>query len=330
MKREYVMKKMLSIWVMPLMIIAGAGQATGGELGHYMPGVANIRDFVVPPEPGNYLALYNLLYTTDTYKNRNGDTVDTISIGPATFDVDANIDAYAIQPTFIWVSPKEVVGASYAAYIGIPLVNTSIQASLSNTTRFGIDIDPWQWNLGDIFFKPVWLGWNSAHYGITAGYGIYIPSGEYTDGAEDNTGLGFWTQEFQVGVTWYPWDHQGTAAMMTGTYEIHTEKDGAEITPGDRFSLDYGVSQYLPINAAQTLLLEIGVSGYGQWQVDEDSGADVRQALVVKDQTHGFGGQIGLASIPLNGSLTFRYLKEYNAEARFEGDLFALTVIKGF
>jgi hypothetical protein len=330
MKKGYVIIKVLSIWVMAPMIMADAGQANAGELGHYMPGVANIRDFVVPPEPGYYLALYNLLYTTDTYKNRNGDTVDTISIGPAVFDVDANIDAYAIQPTFIWGSPKELLGASYAAYIGIPLVNTSIQASLSNTTRFGIDIDPWQWNLGDIYFKPIWLGWNSAHYGITAGYGVYAPTGSYDDEDESNTSLGFWTHEFQAGVTWYPWEHQGTAVMINGIYEIHTEKEDADITPGDRFSLDYGISQYLPMNAAQTLFLEMGVSGYSQWQVSEDSGADVRQALVVKDQIHGIGGQIGLASIPLNGSLTFRYLKEYSAEARFEGNLVTLTFIKGF
>jgi len=76
--------------------------------------------------------------------------------------------------------------------------------------------------------------------------------------------------------------------------------------------------------------VELGVAGYSQWQVDEDSGSDVIQVLNVKDEIHGIGGQIGLAYIPWNASLTFRYLNEYNAKARFQGDLFTLTIAKGF
>jgi hypothetical protein len=52
--------------------------------------------------------------------------------------------------------------------------------------------------------------------------------------------------------------------------------------------------------------------------------------LNVKDQIHGIGGQIGLASVPWDASFTLRYLTEYNAEARFEGDLYTLTIAKGF
>jgi len=74
--------------------------------------------------------------------------------------------------------------------------------------------------------------------------------------------------------------------MLAGTYEIHHEKDDADITPGDRFSLDWGISQFLPLNKDQTLLGELGIAGYSQWQVDvdEDSGSNVIQALNVKDK----------------------------------------------
>ena len=58
--------------------IAGAGSVWAGELGHYGPGLMNIRDFVVP-EPGFYGLLYNYLYNTDTLKNRDGDEVGTLS-----------------------------------------------------------------------------------------------------------------------------------------------------------------------------------------------------------------------------------------------------------
>jgi len=318
------------IWVVTLMACGGAMVADAGELGHYLPGVASIRDFAMPAEPGFSYVQYNLLYAADTYKDRNGKTVDSVTIGSTTLNIEADIDSYAFQPTFIWVSPWKFIGASYGAYFGVPLVNMSIQAALSTQTRFGRSINESQWGLGDIYVKPLWLGWNMKHFGLTLGYGLYTPTGRYDDGDADNTGLGFWTHEFQGGVTWYPWEHQGTAIMINGTYEIHHKKDGVDITPGDRFSLDYGISQYLPVNKDETLLAELGIAGYSQWQVENDSGADVVQVLNVEDEVHGIGGQIGFAYIPWNASVTFRWLTEYNAKARFEGDLFTLTFAKGF
>ena len=307
MKRNGSMKAVLLSWVIALILIGSVQVAESGELGHYMPGVASVRDFVVPSDPGFYYIQYNLFYTTDTYKDHNGDSVDSVSIGPVTLKVEADVDAYGIQPTFIWVSPWKLLGARYAAFIGTPVLNTSVQAALSTETRFGRS-DENQWGLGDLYVKPLWLGWNSKHFGISAGYGFYAPTGEYDDGAVDNTGLGFWTHELQAGITWYPWEHQGTAVMLTGTYELHTEKDGVDITPGDRFSLDWGVSQFLPLNKTESLLVELGVVGYSQWQVDEDSGSDVIQVLNVKDEIHGIGGQIGLAYIPYSGKFFIKSL----------------------
>jgi hypothetical protein len=295
-----------------------------------MPGVATVRDFVVPPDPGFYYVQYNVFYTTDTYKDRNGNSADSVTIGGVTLDVDADIDSFALVPTFIWVSPWEFLGASYATLIAPSFVNTSVQAGLRTQTGFGRSIDESQFAFGDLYVRPVWLGWNSKHFGVSAGYGFYAPTGEYDDGEADNTGLGFFTHELQAGLTWYPWEHQATAAMVAGTYEIHYEKDDVDITPGERFSLDWGVSQFVPINEDQTLLVELGLTGYSQWQVERDSGDDVISLLNTKDEIHAAGLQVGLASLPRNASLTFRYLHEFEAEARFEGDLFSLVLAKGF
>ncbi|MGH8610063.1 MAG: hypothetical protein ACREX9_22440, partial [Gammaproteobacteria bacterium] len=51
-------------------LFGGAGGVSAGELGHYAPGVPNIRDFFVP-EPGFYYIQYHYLYSTDTLKDRN-------------------------------------------------------------------------------------------------------------------------------------------------------------------------------------------------------------------------------------------------------------------
>jgi hypothetical protein len=53
----------------------------GGEIGHFGPGVPNIRDFVVP-EPGFYGVLYNYFYSTDRLNDGDGDEIDTITLNP--------------------------------------------------------------------------------------------------------------------------------------------------------------------------------------------------------------------------------------------------------
>jgi hypothetical protein len=51
-----------------------------------------------------------------------------------------------------------------------------------------------------------------------------LPGGAtVTAEAADNIGLGFWTDQFQGAVTWYPWAHKGTAVSAVLTYEIHSD-----------------------------------------------------------------------------------------------------------
>ncbi len=318
-----------SLLIVVLVIITGIPMARAGELGHYLAGGATIRDFIVP-DPGFYYLQYNIFYSTDTYKDRNGNSVDSVTVGGVTLNIDTDVDMFAVAPTFIWVSDWKFLGATYAAIVAPTFGNTSVQAALRTETGFGKKVDESQFALGDLYVRPVWLGWNSEHFALAAVYGVYAPVGKYHNGNVDNVGLGFWSHEFQTSATWFPWEHQGTAVMLTGTYEINSEIDDVNITPGDRLTLDYGVSQLLPINEDETQLLELGIAGYSQWQTEKDSGSDVRKRLNVKDQIYGIGGQIALASIPWDASLTFRYLTEYNAEARFEGDLLTLTIAKGF
>jgi len=322
--------------------IAGAGSVWAGELGHYGPGLANIRDFHIP-EPGFYVLLYNYFYNTDTLKNRNGDEVNTLSRtgplgGTTTVTVDPDIDVYALVPTFVWVSHWQVLGARYAAFIATPFANNSAQVNLrlaregrfldrEFSTSLEADTD---FGFGDLFVQPVWLGWSGKHYDIAAGYGFYAPTGE------DGLSLEFWEHQLQVAGTWYPFEQRGTAIMLAGTFEINPEREDADITPGERFTLNWGVSQYLPLNKEHTWLAEIGTSGYSPWQVEEDSGSDVPQIqrlnvqLDAKDEVHAAGIQAGLTFVPWKAALTVRYQWEFDAEARFEGENLVVTLSKGF
>lgn len=311
------------------LVLISLGPARAGELGHFAPGVLNIRDFLVP-DPGFYYIQYFVWYNADTFRDRHGDKANSINAGPVTLNVDAEVDSLILAPAFVWVSPWKLLGARYAAQIVPTFGNTSVQAALRTETGFGEDVDESQFGVGDLYVKPVWLGWDGTHYSVAAGYGFYAPVGKYDNGDADNIGLGFWTHEFQVATAWYPWEGRGTAVTLAGTYEIHSEIDDVNITPGDRVSLNWGISQYLPLNKANSLLLEVGALGYSQWQVEKDSGSDVDTRFNPKDQVHATGGQIGLLYAPWNAFVQFHGLQEFGAEARFEGQFFTWTIGKGF
>lgn len=276
--------------------------STYAGVSHYLPGMMNIRDFFVPEKPGAYAALYLGNYSVDTLADKNGNSVnqathtttrDLLGGIPAGASFSANLDVevemYAIAPTFIWNTGFQVLGADYAMFLSLPFANTSVGASLDTLTNItlaqrsfetgrSLAVSDSEFNIADLYVQPVWLGWHGKHYDVTAGYGFYAPSGKYDSSDVANTGLGFWGNQFQLSGAYYPFEHKGTALMLAGTYEINGKKDGRDFTQGSHFTLNWGVSQFLPIT--DDVLLEIGPSGYSQWQVEDNHGADQSQFLI--------------------------------------------------
>jgi hypothetical protein len=281
------------------------------EPGHYVPGIANIRDQVVPAQAGFYYEQYNAFYSTDTYRDKNGDPVDSLSVGPLTIPVEADVDVSVISPLFLWVTEKEIWGANYAFYVAPVISKASVSASVSALNR-DLQFDDSNTGVGDTFVQPLWLGWRDASYDLSLGLGLYLPTGEYDVNNDDNIGLGFWTLQTQVAGYYYLDDLQASALMATLTYETHDEKEDTDITPGDHMTLELGFSQYL------SQRLEVGVHAFRQWQTEGDDGAAVLDPRV-KPEIYGYGLQLAYWVTPrLNISL--KYLAETDAEARFEGD----------
>jgi hypothetical protein len=95
--------------------------------------------------------------------------------------------------------------------------------------------------------------------------------------AADNIGLGFWTQQNQGAPYLYPWADQRMAVQNALTWELHREKRDFDLTPGRNLTWNWGVSQFLPLKKDKTVLLEVGPSGYGSFQLSEgfEKGKDV-------------------------------------------------------
>ena len=116
------------------------------EIGHFVPGMLNIRDYLLPPEPGVYGAVYNYYYSTDRRNDDHGDKIRSLNINPGPgpgipVGIDVDLDLYALAVPFIWVSDWKVLGARYGAYVAPSFANASVEASLSIGRRRGGDAD---------------------------------------------------------------------------------------------------------------------------------------------------------------------------------------------
>lgn len=314
---------------------------------HFLPGMMNIRDFLVPEKVGFYTALYLGNYSTSELADKNGNRIETAnfratkSLGPGipvgasiSAAIDTNVDMYLIAPTFVWNTGYKILGADFAMLMSIPFANTSVGASLDTVTNIRLanratslnqqlSVDDSAFTISDIFVQPLMLGWHGKHYDVSTAYGFYAPSGKYSVDDAANTGLGFWGHQFQLAGAFYPFEHKGTALMLSGTYEVNHETQDKDFTQGGHFTLNWGISQFLPITDA--VLLEVGPAGYSQWQVEDNQGNDQSSFLNSPNQVHAVGGQIGLAFPKAETQLTFHYLTEYEAESRFRGNYAGFT-----
>jgi len=104
-------------------------------------------------------------------------------------------------------------------------------------------------------------------------------------------------------------------------YEINQEQQDTDITRGQAYTLEWGVSY------ATTKTVDVGVAGYYQCQTTEDSGAD---GSAFKDQVVAVGPEIVMFCPKLGVFASLRYNYEIMSEDRSQGHTAALTLTKRF
>lgn len=313
-----------------------------GEIGHYGPGLFDIRDYFVPPTPGVYGALYSYYYSTDRLNDRNGNQVSSVTVnspsGPVNVNVNVHLHSYTLAPVLMWASSFKILGANYGAYIAPTFANNNLGVQLSLANGAGGSLNSSSFGIGDLYVQPIWLDWGLNHWDFSLAYGFYAPVGKYstqtvqlqnstsvTVGSPNNIGLGYWTQQPQAAIAWYPWTNKATAVMAAGTYEYNSEKKDIDVRPGQMLTLNWGISQYLPLNKCQCLLLEVGPAGYDSWQITDSTGSAAANNSA-RSQVHGVGGEVGLVYVPWSAFITAHGYYEYASEARFQGASISLNL----
>lgn len=289
----------LSLTIAALALPAMAQLPVGS---HYPTGAEGIKGSSLPP-PGIYLRDYNFFYTAT-------------KVDGAPVDVD--VFAYVQAPRLIWMTKQEILGANYGMDVIVPFAYKNIYADAPIGTAG-------QFNLADIQLEPVLLSWHRKQFDFAFGYAVWVPSGNFDASTPakylSSPGLGFWTQMITLGGTWYPDEKKTWAFSLLNRYEINTEQQDTDITPGNMFTAEWGLSKTVVEN------IDVGVIGYYQQLVTKDSGTGASphfsHVVAVGPEVNALWPKLGLFT-------SLRYAIEVDAANRPQGQTVVLTVTKPF
>lgn len=121
---------------------------------------------------------------------------------------------------------------------------------------------------------------------------------------------------------------QATALAIIPTFEFNGEVKDAEARAGNRFTLEYGISQYF------TEWLEVEVMNGHNWQTSDDSGEDdwwTGTRFDSRDRKSTFSAGVGVWTLKGMLNLRVKYIMDYGVRQRFKDRFvsFSLLLIPG-
>jgi hypothetical protein len=254
----------------------------------------------VTPEAGFSYANQLLFYSRDELKGPRGERLAT---GNQSVLMDMN--------SFIWVSKTELLGgARFSASATLPVANNSLTNDLTGPISGGA-------GFADSYYQPFILGWGTKRADIRAVYGFLAPTGRFNVGANDNVGSGYWTHALSSGQTFYLSKDRATSISTFQMYEFHTTQEGTGIHPGETLSLDYSVTQTIPVRPVR---LQVGLVGYNQFQTTDKNGPGItpeQGSAHYKVNALGFTSNVVIPA--WSATVGFKYFKEFGGRSTFEG-----------
>jgi hypothetical protein len=278
--------------------------------GDDIPGFLGLQSGTQAP-PGLYVGNEVWVYPTSTIKDNRGN--DVLQNGSLT----SVVSLLAITLT----TNYKLFGANVGGTVAFPWVQNRLQFN-------SIDVNS-GFAYTDMIVTPVSLGWNLKRADFTAAYNIYIPTGRFSSGATDNTGLGMWGNEISVGTTVYPDQKKMWNAAVNFSAEFHTDKRGTDINVGDIGTVQGGLGRsfYKKVSGPIPMITNLGVAGYAQFKITGDSGSDIPPALRgFKDRVFGLGPEANVFFPGPRLTLLFRYQPEFGARNRTQGQTFVFSI----
>jgi hypothetical protein len=307
--------------LLTVIILCHIATARAQQKGQWVPGQYGLNAGVIP-DPGLTYANMAVNYSAGQLNDSNGNRVLQNVTGTYSFWVDENI--------FFYVPKYKFLGGYFVPYVSINVANGSLVAEI-NGTNLGASAGGS--GLADTYVEPLNLGWHFKRADFNVGYAFTAPTGRYTAGASNNVGSGYWGNNITTGTTFYITKNKGTSANLFTDWEIHGQRKAAStpagqvsnITPGQAFTMEWGLGQVLPLKKDFSSLLQLGLVGYDQWQVSSNGGTVIVAGIPLPASklpyysVHGIGFQANFILPAKNLNFFFKYYDEYSAKARPEG-----------
>ena len=276
-------------------------------LTQHVKGALGLKSGSQPP-PGGYVPLpVFYLYTTDRVKDRNGDRL------PGNADLTSTFFGVG----YSHITTKKILGGFYGFSVLFPVgANNRIQGT-------EIDANPGA-GFTDSAFTPISLGWHHKRADFVTAFNIFAPTGKYTDGAEDNTGLGMWGFEPVVGTTVYLDGEKRSHAAAEFSFDFQSKKEDSDNKVGDQMNIDGGVGADFLKGGLST-----GLAYYASFKLSDDEIEGLPGILIRgKNKVVGLGPEATLAIAAkgkVYGFVTVRYFWEIYARTTTQGRSFFVS-----
>ncbi|PWT72448.1 MAG: hypothetical protein C5B59_15735 [Bacteroidetes bacterium] len=269
-----------------------------------------------PPSFTLALPLYN--YHASTFIDANGDKVNA-----------PDINTFLLGFGAIVVTNKKILGGNYGASVLFALASSKIEG----------DIVPTKSSLAfsDMYIQPLQLGWKIKQADFSFGYALYLPTGKYELGANNNSGLGMFSNEFSAGSTLYFDQKKEWSFSSLFSYAINSAKKNTKdnsVTVGNVLTIEGGLGKtwYKPVkNNPLPMIISAGLAYYMEFKITDDKmkipalGSAVID-LSNKDRIFGLGVEANIFIPSIKSSVDVRWLGELGARNRTQGNSFFITL----
>lgn len=332
--------------------LAGVSQAMAAENGlqRYSPGVGG-SDMTTPLVAGWYVQMPMVAYHANKLKGDDGRTEVKATPGPGPYaalrsEVSVKADTYALLPRVTYLDTTQVLGANVGFTVMLPLVKRKAvftssplygelglpaNATLSSNIQSNFSrLDGSEMGIGDVEVSPL-LHWEIGdHQAVTFAPTIVLPTGDYKATQRVNPGYGNFVTfrpSVQYAFIGDGWDIGGRAVLSFNT----RNKDTGYFS-GHMFNLDWQLMKFVSDD------VRMGLQGYFVRQLTKDTQdlTGLNPALATtsnlangnKASVNAAGPAVGWLKNGGEMLLEGKFLKEFDARNRTEGQAFWLTVSK--
>jgi hypothetical protein len=310
----------LALLMFAVALSSGTAHALEGGTGAYLLGSRDSFAGIVPG-PGTYVT------NNSVFMNAKGPTLAISGIAVVEPEVDLYINKLDIAHFF----GGQILGGTPGIVFTVPYAAGDLSGDLT-AGGFAGGFKDKDGGFSDPIITPV-IGWHSGKLHYSASLSIFVPVGEYDDATVSlappsvdnvlNFGKNRWAFVPALSATYFD---PATGVELSGSAGItfSTKNEATDWQTAPELNLEAAALQHLPNGVA------LGVSGYAYQQLGEDSGdgadnfKDLTDAESLEARVFGIG-PIATYSTKISGApfnFKLKYIHEFEARRRFEGDIF--------